>query len=198
MIWNVQILKMGSSLCSLLKLQLYIRVEYTQCSKLAHHSKINWKTRKKVWRIYEVGLNTAALWIPPCSLAAQKVAVLVRCKTFSGVVEKEFFSKLANPKYVTLESAYKGPVLTLPLTVDQVTDCIEGFKKGEVNTFILYFFPLFLLFFFSFSSLFLLFFKQLYLGKFCFLQSCVNYCWGWRNCSKHQYRAVIGQYRVLY
>lgn len=49
-----------------------------------------------------------------------------------GVVEKEFFSKLANPKYVTLESDYKGPVLTLPLTIDKVTDCIERFKKGEV------------------------------------------------------------------
>eukprot|EP00116_Pleurobrachia_bachei_P014070 sb/3474332/ len=43
-----------------------------------------------------------------------------------------YFSKLANPNYVTLEPEYRGPELTYPLTLEQVKNLIEALKEKEV------------------------------------------------------------------
>ena len=46
--------------------------------------------------------------------------------------EGEYFSKLANPAYVSIEPEYKGPGLSLPIDLQQIKDLIEAFKKHKV------------------------------------------------------------------
>lgn len=44
----------------------------------------------------------------------------------------EYFSKLANPDFVTVEPDYTGPIVVLPLDKEQITGLIEAFKEQKV------------------------------------------------------------------
>ena len=49
------------------------------------------------------------------------------------VETSEYFSKLSNPEYVTIDPEYRGPDLVFPIDENQIKIFIEAFKERQVR-----------------------------------------------------------------